>query len=66
MNRKAFFSTAKHGDISGEMVYFQSDNGVSGVWLHKNVFIEVCRRRGKSILPELMAKLLEERKEAKK
>ena len=66
MNRKAFFSTAKHGDISGDMVYHKPNDQVSGVWLHKNIFIEVHRRQGKSIHPELMAKLLEERKKAKK
>ena len=55
-----------HGDIDGNFVYHKPNDQVSGVWLHKNIFIEVHRRRGKSILPELMAKLLEERKEAKK
>lgn len=59
MNRKQFFNTTKHGDISGDMVYCKINKASPGAWLHKNVFIEVCNRRGKSILPELMAKLLE-------
>ena len=66
MSRIPLIKEHKHSEVSGDSVYFKPKEDSPGMWLHKNVFIEVCNRRGKSILPELMAKLLEKRQELKK